>query len=192
VSAIPALRQVRGRTGRAVGSDVETGLIYMRQRWYDSSLGRFISRDPIGLRGGVNVYRYTENQPNNLVDPFGLKGGNGASVLDFSMSNDVLPGGYGPPIWIPQAERPGGYCSLQSDKYFDSDFCEDAPKHYCVYTCWYTGGWFDTRKEWSNGPCRPYILFSKNLIDLSSDGSRDHLKTLFDPDRNRARQLYHH
>ena len=32
--------------------DAATGLHYMRARWYDSELGRFISRDPIGLMGG--------------------------------------------------------------------------------------------------------------------------------------------
>ncbi|HVW50491.1 MAG TPA: RHS repeat-associated core domain-containing protein [Trinickia sp.] len=34
--------------------DTETGLHYNRHRYYDPSIGRFVSTDPIGLRGGLN------------------------------------------------------------------------------------------------------------------------------------------
>lgn len=50
----------------------ETGLNYMRARYYDPSAGRFISRDPIGLAGGMNLYSYTENNPVMGIDPSGL------------------------------------------------------------------------------------------------------------------------
>ncbi len=36
--------------------DEETGLVFMRARYYDPELGRFISEDPIGLEGGINLY----------------------------------------------------------------------------------------------------------------------------------------
>ena len=52
--------------------DAETGLYYNRARYYDPSLGRFISEDPIGLAGGVNQYAYAGNDPVNYADPFGL------------------------------------------------------------------------------------------------------------------------
>jgi RHS repeat-associated protein len=49
------------------------GLYYMRARYYDPSVGRFISEDPIGFAGGdVNLYGYVHNDPVNLVDPLGL------------------------------------------------------------------------------------------------------------------------
>uniref|UniRef100_UPI001ABAB39B RHS repeat-associated core domain-containing protein n=1 Tax=Burkholderia pyrrocinia TaxID=60550 RepID=UPI001ABAB39B len=51
--------------------DAETGLHYNRHRYYDPSSGRFVSKDPIGLAGGINVYQYTSN-PVQWVDPFGL------------------------------------------------------------------------------------------------------------------------
>ena len=35
-------------------------------------IGRYIEADPIGLAGGVNLYRYLNNNPPNLVDNFGL------------------------------------------------------------------------------------------------------------------------
>lgn len=51
----------------------ESGLHYMRHRFYDSGLGRFLTVDPIGYDGGLNLYGYVDNNPTNLVDPSGLK-----------------------------------------------------------------------------------------------------------------------
>src|SRR5690606_7693453 len=51
--------------------DSETGLHYNRYRYYDPDIGRFISQDPIGLLGGINLYQYAPN-PVGWVDPFGL------------------------------------------------------------------------------------------------------------------------
>ncbi len=45
---------------------------YYRARYYNSSLQRFISEDPIGFNGGMNFYAYVGNNPTNLIDPFGL------------------------------------------------------------------------------------------------------------------------
>ncbi|RQQ91390.1 RHS repeat-associated core domain-containing protein [Burkholderia stagnalis] len=53
--------------------DAETGLHYNRHRYYDPHSGRFISKDPIGLAGGINVYQYAPN-PTGWVDPLGLSG----------------------------------------------------------------------------------------------------------------------
>jgi RHS repeat-associated protein len=57
-------------TGRRF--DVETQLYYYRARYYDSQLGRFVSRDPIGFRAGdPNIYRYVFNRPALITDPSG-------------------------------------------------------------------------------------------------------------------------
>jgi RHS repeat-associated protein len=49
-----------------------TGLYYYRARYYSPNQQRFISEDPIGLNGGINVYGYVEGNPINLIDPMGL------------------------------------------------------------------------------------------------------------------------
>ncbi len=49
--------------------DVETGFIYLRNRYYDPSIGRFISEDPIC--DGLNWYVYCNNDPVNRIDPEG-------------------------------------------------------------------------------------------------------------------------
>jgi len=52
---------------------VETrGGAYRCARYYDPQIGRFISQDPIGYQGGMNVYRYVRNNPLLLLDPSGL------------------------------------------------------------------------------------------------------------------------
>jgi len=59
-----------GYTGREL--DV-TGLYFYRARYYNPSLQRFISEDPIGLLGGdSNLYGYVGNSPTNANDPLGL------------------------------------------------------------------------------------------------------------------------
>ncbi len=51
--------------------DGETGLHYNRYRYYSPYVGRFISKDPIGLLGGSNIYAYAPN-PVGWVDQLGL------------------------------------------------------------------------------------------------------------------------
>lgn len=63
--------------------DAEIGLHYNYHRYYDSKIGRYLRADPIGLKGGVNLYTYVLNDPINFFDPDGLialYGGFGASA----------------------------------------------------------------------------------------------------------------
>ncbi|WKB54340.1 RHS repeat-associated core domain-containing protein [Eleftheria terrae] len=52
--------------------DEETGLHYNRYRYYDPFAGRYLSRDPVGLAGGVNLHEYAPN-PLGWIDPWGLQ-----------------------------------------------------------------------------------------------------------------------
>ncbi|ELC8051774.1 DUF4329 domain-containing protein, partial [Shigella dysenteriae] len=51
--------------------DEESGLYYNRHRYYDPLRGRYITQDPIGLKGGWNLYTYPLS-PVNSMDPLGL------------------------------------------------------------------------------------------------------------------------
>ncbi|RKO81928.1 Rhs family protein [Pectobacterium parmentieri] len=52
-------------------ADEETGLHYNLYRYYDPTVGRFTTQDPIGLAGGLNLYQYAPN-PLTWIDPLGL------------------------------------------------------------------------------------------------------------------------
>jgi RHS repeat-associated protein len=47
------------------------GLYFYRARYYSPLLGRFISEDPIGFGGGLNLYSYVFDSPTNFADPSG-------------------------------------------------------------------------------------------------------------------------
>jgi len=52
--------------------DVETGLSYNYFRDYSPTIGRFIEKDPLGLKGGINLYSYVGNNSINWIYEFGL------------------------------------------------------------------------------------------------------------------------
>jgi RHS repeat-associated protein len=51
--------------------DYTTQLYHFRARWYDPETGRWLSNDPIGISGGLNLYAFCANNPVNFVDPMG-------------------------------------------------------------------------------------------------------------------------
>ncbi|MEZ2603178.1 RHS repeat-associated core domain-containing protein [Kluyvera intermedia] len=65
--------------------DRETGLHYNTFRYYAPECGRFTQLDPVGLRGGLNLYQYAPN-PLSWIDPLGL-----AATGDYGQM-PVMPG----------------------------------------------------------------------------------------------------
>ena len=78
--------------------DWATGLYYFRARWYDPDVGRWLSKDPIGISGGLNQYVFCRSNPVNLIDPFGLSfrwhgrwGGPGWAAGQWKSESELTP-----------------------------------------------------------------------------------------------------
>lgn len=65
--------------------DGETGLYQVRYRYLHPLLVRWLNRDPIQERGGLNLYAYVHNNPINYFDPFGLD-----EFSDVGLSDGIL------------------------------------------------------------------------------------------------------
>lgn len=62
----------RARWKGALWMGPEVDAYYMRNRWYESGTGRFLSEDPIGVAGGINPMIFAGSDPINGSDPVGL------------------------------------------------------------------------------------------------------------------------
>jgi len=73
--------------------DTESGLHYNYHRYYDPSIGRYITPDPIGLNGGINLFAYANLNPIGAIDPYGLiywrAVGKGAAKVAFGVAGVV-------------------------------------------------------------------------------------------------------
>jgi len=69
--------------------DGETGLVMFPRRPYSPGLGRFLSRDPIGVNGGLNEYGFVSNDPVNRADYLGLLE---KKIIPLSLSFENLSG----------------------------------------------------------------------------------------------------
>lgn len=85
----------------------ELGLYYYKARYYSPTLGRFVSADPIGAAGGINLYDYTRGDPVNASDPLGLSTHIPQSCMSTSGFHIDCGGSSGPPSPQPGGEREG-------------------------------------------------------------------------------------
>jgi RHS repeat-associated protein len=101
-----------------------SGLALAPFRAYNPSLARWISRDPIGENGGLNLYGYVLNQPLSLYDPHGLKGSTLTApdqVSDFLNPDDTVT--IGNQIWIYQNNGNVGGSEVAIYKIYFRDQC---------------------------------------------------------------------
>jgi RHS repeat-associated protein len=73
VSSASSVANSYGFTGEQQFAEADN-LVFLRARYYQPSIGRFMSQDPIGYRGGLNLYTYVMNNPIGFKDPSGLLG----------------------------------------------------------------------------------------------------------------------
>jgi RHS repeat-associated protein len=98
------------------------GLLYMRARYYNPFLCRFLNPDPSGFSGGINFYAYANGNPVSYLDPTGLQSWMGAG---YGALSGPLSGGLSASYSIPAnytAPNPSGMGTILLDSgvsYFD-------------------------------------------------------------------------
>ncbi|NHB58290.1 RHS repeat protein [Acinetobacter sp. 194] len=134
--------------------DKETDLHYNRHRYYAPNVGRFISKDPIGLLGGHNIYAYAPN-PVEWVDPRGLKV---KKHCEFDRQNNPCT-----------KQNPSKYARGWQGKgnYKGKDSYKNVvvQKGTVLYALWPNGRDKDPKKNFSN-----YLVDSKELKTLQRKG----------------------
>ncbi|MCE7915609.1 MAG: RHS repeat protein [Nitrosomonas sp. PRO4] len=71
--------------------DKETNLHYNYFRYYEPETGRYVSPDPIGIIGGVNLFEYANSNSMTFIDSLGLNPLTGASI-GAEIGTAILPG----------------------------------------------------------------------------------------------------
>ncbi len=93
--------------GAQYQTDSDSGLMLLGNRYYDSSIGRFITQDPIA--DGDNWYGYVDNNPLGGIDPLGLQAAHGrAAGITLPSDPSGLPKGPGGFTPIPHQDPNGG------------------------------------------------------------------------------------
>ena len=72
-------------------ADPETGLVYIRNRYFDPEMGRFVSTDPLGYVDGPSLYGFASYSPFVHSDPFGLENTRAKSALEYADKNRIDP-----------------------------------------------------------------------------------------------------
>jgi len=112
----------------ASGGESYGRFLYNRFRYYDPSIGRYISADPLGQLAEIHVYRYAYNNPITWYDPLGLNNF-GGPVFQSTNPNAPLFRPPGPPTAPEQAvgavgDFVGNYMDMReantigADRYF--------------------------------------------------------------------------
>ncbi|WP_407078592.1 RHS repeat domain-containing protein [Xenorhabdus bovienii] len=144
--------------------DAESGLFYNRHRYYSPETAQYISADPIGLKGGFNLYSYVHN-PTGWIDPFGLCG---TSNIDTSRP-DFYVGPDGPSATLPST----GYRHM---KYKEADgsinqFVDPTMKNKSAPV-----SWFGFKKHSSGSEARDAFQIAPEWSDARLRGTFDTLQ----------------
>ncbi len=109
--------------------DEGNGLYFMKNRYYDAVTGKFIQKDPIGFKGGINLYAYVRNNPVDRIDPKGLEDKPKLKPIDFIPGAGYVKaieewnkGNVGRAIWETAKETAGPYGNMADavEKLFES------------------------------------------------------------------------
>ena len=159
-------------TGRRV--DEETGLMYYRNRYYSTDLGRFVGRDPIDYEGSKwNLYEYVDSGPTTHSDAMGLTRPTscvwlgvvrGPFVKTYQwpvITWGVGPGGVPTPVG-------GAIAWLRDCEYrcVCSAWCGSDNKHYDVTAATWNGMWGGTGAAYVGPLCPAWPAAGMPIVGL--------------------------
>jgi RHS repeat-associated protein len=155
-----------GFTGKWL--DRATGLQWNQNRWYNPSIQRWMSEDPIGFKGGdANLSRYVGNEPTSITDPTGLVAdplseAEKEKIIDAAQDwfKDYAKNGKGWPAENCEAQAVGSFT--------DSELSRVRWQH------WTIRGVSGTRPVWFKRPpgsILPFIWETENAIGVFPNGS---------------------
>jgi len=167
--------------------DWETGLYYCGYRYYDPSTGRWLSRDPIEEKGGLNTYCYLANDAVKCIDLLGLeliqlpRGGTRYQAREIAghASMEIFGNKYGfgqkdihaSPLWTigttegwdetPEPREEAALYISQRGRFHDDDpkpcKCNATPERIIKCANWYKRNWEGTRYSFPSRTCRTYV-----------------------------------
>ena len=116
-----------------INYDTESGLMYYNFRYYSPELGRWLSRDPIGERGGENLYAFVGNQTLNQTDILGpwpkwldkliekAKEARAESDIQ-AIKISIAEGSYLPPIGPQYEDQFGNQTEFNNTRWFEENY----------------------------------------------------------------------
>lgn len=140
-----------------IKSAPETGLVRFGYRDYDATSGRWLSKDPIDVLGGFNLYQFEGNDPGNSTDPFGLQANNPPSSVSASCCQGGLPR---------FRDAMGGMCCKEDTINVRlMNLTSGFPPHTVIVassgsTCW-NAGW---GPSWHHWPAAPGLAYSVSTL----------------------------
>jgi RHS repeat-associated protein len=109
--------------------DAETGYHYNGHRYYDPRTGRYVTADPIGLEGGVNLFSYSDVNPINKIDMSGLAATSNGCGPDDWRGQFVTDNPMGIINFKPACDKHDiCYGECQKKELCDKRFCEQTKK----------------------------------------------------------------
>ena len=113
--------------------DAETRFYYNYFRDYDPAAGRYLSSDPIGLKGGINTYTYVDNNPIDYIDPIGLFKFCSRGLGNSPFQINIYPDSFN----LDAKHEQGFYEDGSGDNigYFPDGVKPDNPSNHGRYTC---------------------------------------------------------